>query len=233
MAVFKEVNMYNPIRSLLSSQGFIVRGEVKDCDIAAVKDDVLWIVEMKLSANLTLIYQALDRKSASDWVFIAIPRPKNARDKNFRKLQKLLKLLDLGLIIVALDSPAQYAEILIYPKGKDNKSNKKSNLLRKEINGRTIDTIGGTTKKSVNTAYKERCIRILCLLEAKGNLTAKDLINTFGCDKDTSKILQNNFLKWFNRVSKGVYCISPIGKNYLEENKASSLIIYYRMKAET
>jgi len=231
MATYKESDMYPPIRRLLAEQGFIVRGEVKDCDIAAVKDDVLWVVEMKLSANLTLIYQALERQTATDWVFIAIPRPKNARDSNFRKLQKLLKKLQLGLIIVALDSPMQHAEIILFPEGRDNKTTGKAKSLRKEIAGRTVDTVGGVTKKSVNTAYRERCVRIACLLEKKGELRAHELVNDFGCGKDASAILRLNYMGWFSRVSTGMYKLSKAGVEYLKDNAGSSLVVYYRMKA--
>lgn len=223
--------MYEPVRKLLSEQGFIVRGEVKDCDIAALKDGCLWVVEMKLYANITLIYQAIERQSATDWVFVAIPRPRRARDGNFLSLQKLLKKLNLGLITVALDSPVKQAEILLFPgPGGRNKNNKKSNAIRKELLGRTTDTPGGTTKTSVNTAYRERCVQIACLLAAKGRLRAKDLVE-LGCEKDATFILQNNFFGWFDKVSRGVYEISDAGRGYLSNNEASSLVAYYRMKA--
>ena len=226
----KESDMYEPIKKLLSEQGFIVRGEVKDCDIAAIKEGVLWVVEMKLAANITLIYQAMERQTATDWVFIAIPRPRNSRDGNFKSLQKLLKKLNLGLITVALDSPVKHAEILIFPSGKAGKTNKKSETIRKELLGRTTDTLGGTTKTAVNTAYRERCVRIACLLEAKGQLRPRDLVE-LGCEKDASFILRQNYFGWFNKVNRGVYELSAAGRGYLSGNEASSLVSYYRMKA--
>ncbi|MCL2285942.1 MAG: DUF2161 family putative PD-(D/E)XK-type phosphodiesterase [Firmicutes bacterium] len=228
---FKESDMYEPIRKLLTEQGFTVRGEVKGCDIAAVKDDILWIVEMKLSANITLIYQAMERQTATGWVFVAIPRPKNARDGNFRKLQKLVKKLQLGLITVALDTPAKYAEIIIFPVGKDDKKNKKTAALKKEIAGRSVDSTGGTTKTQINTAYRERCVRIACLLEVKGAASPKELVK-LGCEKDASYLLRTNMLGWFEKVSKGMYGLSDVGIGYLEDNAAASLVVYYRMKAD-
>ena len=228
---YKESDMYAPIRQLLSQHGFTVRGEVKGCDIAAVKENTLWVVEMKLSANLTLIYQALERQTATDWVFVAIPRPRSSRDGNFRKLQKLLKKLQLGLITVALDSPAKHAEIILFPTGRDNKETKKAKTLRKEISGRTSDTPGGTVKSAVNTAYRERCIRIACLLEQKGPLKARELVNIHNCEKDASAILRLNVFGWFDKVSTGLYRLSPTGQEYLESNEATSLVVYYRMRA--
>ena len=229
--IFKETDLYEPIRSLLTEQGFTVRGEVKGCDIAAVKDDMLWIIEMKLSINLKLIFQAMERQTATDWVFVAIPRPKSAREGNFKQLQRLLKKLQIGLITVALDSPAKLAEVVLFPAGRADKNTKKSANLRREVAGRVSDTTGGS-KSTVNTAYRERCVRIACLLEAHGPLSAKELTNTHGCEKDASAILRSNFYKWYTNISRGVYELNSAGHSYLQENEAEKLIIFYRMKAE-
>ena len=226
----KESDMYEPIRKLLTEQGFTVRGEVKGCDIAAVRDETLWVVEMKLSANLTLIYQAMERKAATGWVFIAIPRPSKSRDGNFSKLKKLVKELKLGLITVALDSPIKIAEIHIFPDGKDKK-NKRTLAVKREISGRSVDSVGGVAKTQINTAYRERCVRIACLLEAHGSLSTKQLV-AFGCERDAGKILYSNFFGWFEPVSRGVYGLSAAGIGYLEDNDAASLVVYYRMKAD-
>ena len=227
---FKESDMYAPIRDLLTSQGFTVRGEVKGCDITAVRDDALWIIEMKLHANITLIYQAMARQDATGWVFIAIPRPRNARDGNFLKLKKLVKKLQLGLITVALDSPAKFAEIVVFPVGKEDKKNKKTAAVKREIAGRTVDSTGGTAKTQINTAYRERCVRIACLLEARGALSPKELVK-LGCEKDTARLLRVNTLGWFEKVAKGLYGLSAEGIGYLEDNAGGSLVAYYRMKS--
>ena len=227
----KESDMYEPIRKLLAAQGFTVRGEVKDCDIAAIKDDVLWVVEMKLSANITLIYQALERQAATGWVFVAIPRPKSARDGNFRKFQKLLKKLKLGLITVALDSPVKHAEIVIFPVGKDDKKNKKTAAVKKEVTGRAVDTVGGVTKTQINTAFREKCVRIACLLEIMGAASGKELVK-LGCEKDATRIMRSNVMGWFEKVAGGVYGLSDVGIGYLEDNASASLVVYYRMKAD-
>jgi len=227
---YKETDLYNPIKTLLTGQGFTVRGEVKGCDIAAVKDDMLWVVEMKLSVNLKLIFQGMERQGATDWVFVAIPRPRKARDGTFMQLQRLLKKLQIGLITVALDSPARLAEIVLFPTGRADKVNVKSAKLRQEIAGRISDTPGGS-QGAVNTAYRERCVRIACLLEAHGNLSARELTSTHGCEKDASSILQQNYYNWYIRTSKGRYELSSAGHLYLQENEAEKLVIFYRMKA--
>ena len=226
-----EADLYNPIRALLADQGFTVRGEVKGCDIAATKDDLLWVVEMKLSANLTLIYQALERQTATDWVFVAIPRPKKANDGNYVKLKRLLIKLELGLITVALDSPARFAEIILFPTGRADKTNKKAETLRREIAGRTADTTGGS-KGAVNTAYRERCVRIACLLAHHGDLSAKELVNNHGCEKDAASILRTNHYNWYTKIARGRFALTPAGQAYVKDNADEKLVAFYRMKAE-
>jgi len=231
---FKESDMYEPIKSLLVSQGFIVRGEVKGCDIAAVSGEMLWVIEMKLAANITLIYQAMERQSAANGVFVAIPRPKNARDKNFKALQKLLKKLELGLITVAMDSPAQFAEVIFFPGGTGAKKTKaavaKNEAIKKEIFGRTTDTVGGTTKKKINTAYRERCVKIACILEAHDEVSLKTLREQFN-EKNLSNMMRANYFGWFKKTEPQTYEITDICRKYLDENMSEPLVTYYRMKA--
>ena len=220
--------MYEPIRQLLIGFGFIVRGEVKNCDIAAIRGEDLWIVEMKLSANLTLLYQAIERKAITEHVFIAIPRPKNSRNKNFTSLKKIIAKLELGLILVSLDSPVPLAEITIHPSASKKTNPKKSEIIRREILGRSSDSAGGTVKTGISTAYREKCIKIACLLEAKGELNSRELLK-LGCEKDTSAVLRNNHYGWFAKTGSGKYALSEIGSGYLHTNANSPLVVFYRI----
>jgi hypothetical protein len=228
----KETDLYDPIRRLLTEQGFTVRGEVKGCDIAAVKGESLWLVEMKLTANLKLLFQAMERQTATDWVFVAIPRPRNARDKHFAQYSKIVKKLGIGLITVALDSPTRLAEIIHFPTGKDTKNNKKTTKVKREIAGRSVDSSGGTTKEKINTAYRERCVRIATVLEFHAPLGSRDLIRSYGCESDTYTILKTNIYGWFEKAGRGLFALSDAGIVYLQDNAAQSLVAYYRIKAE-
>ncbi|MDR1664519.1 MAG: DUF2161 family putative PD-(D/E)XK-type phosphodiesterase [Clostridiales bacterium] len=244
-----ETELYEPIKQLLEAQGFTVKGEVKGCDVAAVKDGALWVVEMKLHFNITVLYQAMERQKITESVFIATPRPRRANEKNHRLMMKLLKKMELGLITVALDSPIRFAEIILFPGGaaaangatassgaavsrkKPAQNKKASALIRTEIEGRIGDTAGGTNA-AVNTAYRERCIRVACLLSVHGPLTAKLLVNKFGCEKDAGGILRGNFYGWFEKRGPGLYALTPVGAEYLNANKNAVTVAYYRIKAE-
>ena len=64
MDKLRESDLYAPVRDYLEGLGYEVRGEVRGCDIAAVRDGELIVVELKTGFTLELIYQALDRQQS-------------------------------------------------------------------------------------------------------------------------------------------------------------------------
>ena len=57
--MIKEVDVAKPIELYLENLGFRVRSEVKGCDITAIKDNDLLVVECKKNFSIKLIYQCL------------------------------------------------------------------------------------------------------------------------------------------------------------------------------
>ena len=219
--------MYGPIKKLLESVGFTVKGEVKGCDIAAMRGDELWLVEMKLSMTITLLYQAMSRQSISPCVFAAIPRPKKF-DKKFMNAQRILKKLELGLIIVALDSEIPFAEIILHP-GKPHKAYKRSASVRSEIENRVGDTPGGSTKVPITTVYREQCIKVACMADRHGGeFSPKILREEYNCGKNTGMILHRNFYGWFKKVKKGLYILSDEGRDFLNNSADNPVVREYR-----
>jgi len=218
----KESDLYAPIKKLLESLNFTAKGEIKNCDIAAIRDDELWIVELKRHMSVDLIYQAIARQAISPFVFVAIPRPKRVN----RQMLKLLKKLELGLITVAMDSPIVRAEIALFPTVSKVKYGKRASVLRKEIKGRVGDTPGGSTGIPITTAYKERCIKIACFLSQVENLSPKEL-RQHGCEQDAGSILQKNHYGWFARISRGRYELTENGHDFLKNNANSPIISHY------
>ena len=76
-----ETDLYEPIRRFLEEEGYEVQAEVKDCDIAARKDGRLVVVELKRNFQLKLVYQAMERQRLTEYVYVAIPRPKKGQRK--------------------------------------------------------------------------------------------------------------------------------------------------------
>ena len=211
MTEFKETDLYEPIRAFLEEEGYQVQAEVKHCDIAAEKDGRLVVVELK--GLLKLVYQGLERQSLTDEVFVAIPRPKKgAREKAWQDMLRLLKRLELGLLTVALDSPLKTVDVVLTPADSMIRKNKrKKEQLQAELEGRQLDAnIGGMTRRKIITAYRERVIRLACILEREGEISLAEL-RARGLE-ELAVLLSRNYEKWFVRVEKGVYALSEKGK---------------------
>ncbi len=235
MTDFKETDLYEPIRRFLGEAGYQVQAEVKHCDIAATRDGELLIVELKRAFGLKLVYQALERQSLTDQVFVAIPRPqKGQREKAWRDMLRLLKRLELGLLTVALDSPLLTVEVILEPAdGRDEawQNRKKQKQLRTELQNRRLSgNIGGMTRRKILTAFREKSIRLACLLEKEGQLSAAELRER-GLG-DLAVLLSRNYDKWFRRVEKGVYALSDAGKQALEQGDYAKAVAFYRAESE-
>lgn len=225
----KESELYYPLKEFFENKGFEVQGEVKNCDVVAIKDDITVICEMKTSFNLKLLYQILDRKSITENVYAVIPRPtKGHNTKEFKNIIKLLKALDMGLITVAIDSPIKTVEVIIEPyNGKSYKNSRKVYLLKNEFDKRNINSnIGGVNKQKILTAYMEKSIKILCYIGDSECVSLKDIKYICGEEK-TSSILQKNVYGWFERVKKGFYKLSKEGREFLLSNEYEEVKKYY------
>ncbi|MDD4843978.1 MAG: DUF2161 family putative PD-(D/E)XK-type phosphodiesterase [Anaerotignum sp.] len=226
----KETDLYEPIRIFLENQGYQVQAEVKHCDIAAVKDGQTVIIELKKSFHLKLVYQALERQSLTDQVFVAIPRPKRGqRERAWKDMLRLLKRLELGLITVALDSPLQTVDVILEPsESLVRKNRKKQERLQAEIeNRRLAENVGGMTRRKIMTAYREKSIELCCIIEELGQISLKDL-RELGKDAKYTAILQRNVYQWFERVEKGAYGLSLSGKEALASLDYEKAVQFYK-----
>ena len=69
-----ETSLYLPVKRYLEKLGFTVKGEIGGCDLVALSGDeppIVVIGELKLSFNLEVVLQAVDRAGAADEVWVA------------------------------------------------------------------------------------------------------------------------------------------------------------------
>ena len=98
--MIKETDLSEPIKSYFKQKGYQVQAEVKNCDIIASKNDELIVVELKTSANMTLLIQATARQSISKHVYLAIPEPAKRKGTHWKGIVRVVSALDLGLLVV-------------------------------------------------------------------------------------------------------------------------------------
>jgi len=217
--VVLESDLYAPLRAYLEANGYTVRAEVKDCDVAATKGDELVCIELKRALNVSLLVQAVERQRATDSVYIAIPRPKGgAWTRQWRGVRRLLRRLEVGLIFIAPRSRIRRVEIVLHPEPYAKR--KRANIRRamiQEMNGRSGDyNTGGSTRRKLVTAYREAALRIAHQLAQHGPSTTRAL-RDLGTGPRTHSIVYDNVYGWFQRVAFGTYEITPKGIEALKE----------------
>lgn len=210
-----EKDLYEPIRKHFIKQGYRVNGEVHHCDLTAVKETELVIVELKLNLNVDLLLQGTRRQQMTDLVYIAIPKPKRISKRRWSDIILLMKRLEMGLITVSFTGNRRIVNFVVHPetyvRGPARNNRKKTALLA-EIEGRSDDyNVGGTNKSKIMTAYKENCIQIACCLDKLGPMSPKAL-TALGTGDKTQSILNKNYYKWFDKVQRGVYTLNEVGR---------------------
>lgn len=215
----KESELYEPVKRLFEGGGYAVNAEVRDCDVTAVRNDELIIIELKTNLSVALLAQGVKRQRCGADVYVAVPKPKNYSPKKLKDIFYLLKKLELGLIFVTFRGNYSFAEFILRPQEykRPAKDTKRRREILGEIGGRTVDVnTGGVTHRKIATAYTEKCINIACILDKYGPMSPKQ-IREYGGDEKCASILRFNAYGWFERIRKGVYGITIEGRRGLLE----------------
>jgi len=202
-----ETDLYLPVKRHLEAQGYTVKAEVKACDVVALRgDEAPVIVELKTGLTLQLLYQAMERLSLSEHVYVAVARPKRGVAAS---ALKLCRRLGLGLIVVAASGSLEVlADPVPYvPRG----NTRKRGLLLKEFNARSGDpNVGGSTRKPLMTAYRQDALKCAAHLKANGPTRIRDVRAATKVDR-AAGIFRDNVYGWFNRVERGVFALTDAG----------------------
>ena len=99
-----ETALYLPVKRFLEKLGFTVKGEVGGCDLVALSGDdppIVVIGELKLSFNLELILQAVDRAGACDEVWLAAKMSARGKGRESdARYRNLCRRLGFGMLAV-------------------------------------------------------------------------------------------------------------------------------------
>jgi hypothetical protein len=220
VAFVKESDLYEPIKRLLEGQDYAVKGEIGACDIVAVRgEEPPVIVELKLVLNLDLVMQASERLRLSDHVYIAVPRKATALRKRGKSVARLLRRLGLGLLVIDMDAPVAKVDVRFDPGPyQPRKSAPHVARLLREFRDRVGDPTpgGSSTRAGRMTAYRQRAIRLALYLREHGDSKAKDVSAALE-EPRAREMLYRNVYGWFDRPSKGIYGLSPRGKEEITQ----------------
>jgi hypothetical protein len=205
-----ETSLYLPVKRFLEGLGFTVKGEIGGCDVVALKGDdppLVVIGELKLTFNLELVLQAVDRAGACDEVWLAaklsIRGKGRESDARYRNLCRRLGFGMLGI------TDAGGVEVLVEPAVIAPRRNpKKRSRLVAEHKKRIGDpALGGSTRAPIMTAYRQQALACAAML-VLGPRKVRDLTPDY---PDAQKILHRNVYGWFDRAERGSYLLTEAG----------------------
>jgi hypothetical protein len=204
-----ETSLYPPVKKFLERLGFEVKGEIRGCDIVALKGEaapLVVVTELKLSFNLELVLQGVDRIAACDEVWLAVRSSRRGRDNDSR-VRKLCRFLGFGLLGV---TAAGRVDVLVEPvPWRPRRDARTRSALVEEHRRRRGDPVhGGSTRAPIMTAYRQDALACAAALAA-GPRRLRDLKPAI---PDAAKILQHNVYGWFRRVERGVYALADAGR---------------------
>ncbi|MGA1804777.1 DUF2161 domain-containing phosphodiesterase [Rhizobium sp. HT1-10] len=209
-----EKTLYLPVKAFLENAGYAVKGEIGGCDLVGISDgepSVVVICELKLTFNLELILQAVDRAALCDEVWIAArisARGKGREsDKRFRDL---CRRLGFGMLGISDSGAVSVIVASVTPMPRTNPK-RRSRLIKEHQRRRGDPMLGGSTKIPVMTAYRQQALTIAAALEA-GPLRPKDMKLMA---PEAGNILRGNVYGWFERVERGVYALTDAGRQAL------------------
>jgi hypothetical protein len=201
-----ETDLYTPVKHFLERQGYAVKGEVRDCDLVAIRgEEAPVIVELKSRFSLQLVLQGIDRQAMSDAVYLAFGPPGRGQQGD---IVKLCRRLGLGALVVRGRIVEPLADPLAYRPRRDTR---RAGLLLKEFAHRVGDhNLGGSTRRPRMTAYRQDALRLVAFILARGPSRVADARTLAGVAR-AANILQDDVYGWFLRESRGVYALSAKG----------------------
>jgi hypothetical protein len=225
-----ETELYAPVKTYLEQQGYEVRGEVRHCDLVAIRgEEPPLIVELKRSFSIPLLLQGIDRLRLTRTVYVAFERPakgKAPHGANWPELRRLCGMLGIGLITVQFYRtrkprvevechPPEAVPGSSPPPKTPRRSKYAAGKLEQEFREREGDyNVGGSSRRKLVTAYREKSLQLALLLQEHGPLSPRKLRELCGNGKAAS-MLQDNVYLWFQRVERGIYRLSPQGEEAL------------------
>lgn len=209
-----ETSLYLPVKGFLETAGYVVKGEIGGCDLVGLSADdppVVVICELKLSFNLELILQAVDRAAVSDEVWIAAKVSAKGRGREAdKRYRDLCRRLGIGMLGISDAGDVSVIVGSVTPMPRTNPK-RRSRLMREHQKRRGDPALGGSTRTPLMTAYRQQALGCAVAL-VDGPLRVRDIRAGV---PEAGKILQSNVYGWFERLDRGIYGLTDAGREAL------------------
>ena len=217
-----ETALYLPIKSFLEAAGYAVKGEIGGCDLVGLNEGeppVVVICELKLTFNLELILQAVDRAAASDEVWIAARvSAKGKGREGDRRFRDLCRRLGFGMLSVSDNDQVDIVVSPVAPMPRKN-ARRRSRLVEEHRRRKGDPALGGSTRKPIMTAYRQQALACAAAIE---NCIQRPRDMREAAPK-APQILRDNVYGWFERIDRGIYALTELGTEALKRWPAAQL----------
>ena len=210
-----ETALYLPVKHFLEKLGFAVKGEIGGCDLVALSGDdppIVVVGELKLSFNLELLLQAVDRAGACDEIWIAARMSARGKGRESdARYRNLCRRLGFGMLGV---TERGGVEVLVKPATTSPRrdAKKRSRLVTEHQRRQGDPATGGSTRAPIMTAYRQQALACASAL-ATGPRRVRELRADI---PDAGKILLQNVYGWFDRIERGIYVLTDAGRAALK-----------------
>lgn len=200
-----------PVKTFLESLGFTVKGEIGGCDLMGLSADsppLVVVCELKMSFNLELVLQGVERAAVADEVWLAARLSKKGKGREADpRFRNLVRRLGFGLLGV---TDGGSVEVLLSPDAVAAKRNprKRSRLVAEHMRRRGDPVLGGGSRAPIMTAYRQAALACAAMLSA-GPLRPRDLTPSI---PKAPAILRRNVYGWFANPERGLYALTEAGR---------------------
>lgn len=176
------------------------------------------IGELKLTFNLELVLQGVDRMSLGDKIWLAAQLSKRGKGRESDpRYRNLCRRLGFGLL--GVDRSGR-VDVLVSPTApmprKDPR--RRSRLVDEHKRRQGDPSAGGGTRKPIMTAYRQQALACAAAITSAPQ-RPRDLKPSF---PDAQQILHRNVYGWFERSERGVYALTETGRRALAGQGAES-----------
>jgi hypothetical protein len=210
-----ETSLYLPVKTFLESFGFTVKGEIASCDIVGLRagePEIVVVCELKLTFNLELILQAVDRAAMCDEVWIAARVSARGRGREAdKRYRDLCRRLGFGMLGVSDTGTVSVLVSAVSPMPRTNPK-RRARLVKEHRLRQGDPTAGGGARAPIMTAYRQQALLCAAAIRA-GRVRPVDIRPQV---PKAAAILQNNVYGWFERIERGIYGLSDAGRLALE-----------------
>ena len=131
-------------------------------------------------------------------------------------------MLPLSPILESFTEPTDYAAALeadaspAAPTVLPRHNKRAAERIVREFKERRADyNVGGSNKRKLVTSYREKALHMAHLLQQNGPMSPRKLREQTGI-ANVAGLLQKNYYRWFQRVERGIYSLTPIGEEALQ-----------------